>query len=72
MFEHIKLGGRTHLQIKKKPKTFKIKKKQDKLQSDMISALTVYLIFEENTGSIIFRAKGEKKILVRKKGVRSW
>lgn len=67
MFEHIKLGGRNPFQIKKnkkKPektknktqKTFKIKKKLDKCQSGMMSALTAYLIFEENKGSITFRA----------------
>lgn len=47
MFEHIKLGGRTHFQIKKNPKTFKIKKKLDKLQSDMMSALIVYLFLKK-------------------------
>lgn len=61
MFEHIKLGGRTHFQIKKKK--IKIKKKPDKLQHDMMSALMVYLTSEENKESITFRAKGKKKSL---------
>lgn len=65
MFEHIKLGGRTHFQIKKKK--IKIKKKPDKLQHDMMSALMVYLTFEENKESITFRAK-EKTNLCKKAG----